>query len=393
MVFEHVFNDKFKMKKIIRISTIPGSLGHLLKGQLRFMSDHYEVIGIANQSGDLAKVGRDEGIRTIPVEMTRTITPFKDLKGLLELYRIFKKEKPFIVHTHTPKAGTLGMLAAKLAGVPHRLHTIAGLPLLEASGPKRKLLNTVEKLTYACATQILPNSFAMKDIVIKEKFCSEDKLRVIGNGSSNGIDTEHFDKKNVSIESLDKLRKQLNIKSQDIVFLFIGRVVKDKGVNELVEAFDMISKSHSNAKLIIVGQSEKLLDPINPGTESLIKSNINIHETDYVKDIRPYVALSHIFTFPSYREGFPNVVLQAGCMEMPCIVTNINGCNEIISDNYNGLVIPVKDTIALKEAMLELYNNPDKIKELAKNARPNIINKYKRELIWEELLDLYNNLE
>ncbi len=381
------------MKKIIRISTVAGSLSTLLKGQLKFMTDHYEIIGIASESDYLEKVGEDEGIRTIQVEMTRTITPLKDLKAVFELYRIFKKEKPFIVHTHTPKAGTLGMFAAKLAGVPHRLHTIAGLPLLEAKGPKRLLLNAVEKLTYASATRILPNSFVLRDIIIEGKFCSKNKLEVIGNGSSNGIDTEHYDRKKVAPEHIDALKKQLEVTPQDTVFLFIGRIVKDKGINELVEAFDDISKSHSNTKLLIVGPSEKELDPIDDTTEDLIKSNKNIHETGMVEDIRPYVAISDVLTFPSYREGFPNVVLQASCMETPCIVTDINGCNEIISENFNGLIIPVKDSFALKEAMLHLYNNPEKTKELAKNARQNIINKYKRELIWKELLNLYNNLE
>jgi glycosyltransferase involved in cell wall biosynthesis len=379
------------MKKIIRITTVPASLATLLKGQLRFMSSHYEIIGISSEGHALEDVRENEGIKTVPVNMTRTITPFKDLKALFQLYRIFKKEKPHIVHTHTPKAGTLGMLAAKLAAVPYRLHTIAGLPLLEAKGSKRKLLNTVEKIKYSCATLVLPKSYAMQDIVIKERFCKKEKLKVIGNGSSNGIETEHYDKGKISLESVKRLKQQLNIKPEDTVFLFIGRVVKDKGINELVEAFDDISKSHSNTKLIIVGASEKQLDPIDDATESVMKSNENIHETGMVKDVRPYVAISDILTFPSYREGFPNVVLQASCMEMPCIVTDINGCNEIITHNYNGLIIPTKDSMALKKAMLDLMNNPKRAKALALNARPNIIKKYKREFIWNELLNLYNN--
>lgn len=380
------------MKKIIRISTIAGSLATLLKGQLRFMNDYYEVVGIASDHQELMEVGNKEGIRTIHVEMTRTITPLADLISLFKLYKIFRNEKPFIVHTHTPKAGTLGMFAAKLAGVPHRLHTVAGLPLLETKGLKRKILNTVEELTYTCATRVLPNSFALQDIILSEKFCSKEKLLVIGNGSSNGIDTEYYDRKNVPLETINNLKHQFNIEPEDTVFLFIGRIVKDKGINELVEAFDEISKTYSNTRLIIVGPSEKLLDPIDLETEKTIKSNQYIYETGMVEDIRPYVAVSHIFTFPSYREGFPNAVIQACCMDTPCIVTDINGCNEIISNNYNGLIIPVKNSLALKEAMLELYKNPDKTRSLAKNARPNIIKKYKRELIWNELLNLYNNL-
>ncbi|WP_256867497.1 glycosyltransferase family 4 protein [Winogradskyella forsetii] len=379
-------------KKIIRITTIPGSLRVLLKEQLRFINNHYEVIGVSSGSPTLEVVSRNEGIRTIPVNMTRTITPLKDLKALYQLYRVFKKEKPHIVHTHTPKAGTLGMIAAKLAGVPHRLHTIAGLPLLEATGFKRKLLNTVEKLTYSCATLVLPNSFAMQDIVINEKFCKKEKLKVIGKGSSNGIDTDHYNKATISNENIDNLKRELNIEVSDTVFLFIGRVVKDKGVNELVKAFDNINKIHPNTKLLIVGPSEYNLDPVEETTLSIMKSNKNILETGSVMDIRPYVAISDIFTFPSYREGFPNVVLQASCMEMPCIVSDINGCNEIITNNFNGLIIPPKDSTKLEEAMLLLMNDSKIAEKLALNARPNIIEKYKREFIWNELLKLYNNL-
>ncbi|WP_027126758.1 glycosyltransferase family 4 protein [Gelidibacter mesophilus] len=380
------------MKKIIRVSTIPGSLWALLKGQLRFMSDYYEVIGISSNNSDFNRLHDNEGIRAIPVEMTRSITPFQDLKGLYQLFRIFRKEKPFIVHSHTPKAGTLAMLAAKLAGVPHRIHTVAGLPLLEATGLKRQLLNSVEKITYSSSTLVLPNSFALKDIIIQEKFCKEKKLRVIANGSSNGIDTEHYNQMNVSKESVDEIKDKLNIHHNDTVFLFIGRIVRDKGIDELVEAFNNISESHSNVQLILVGYKEEELDPISPKSELLIKNNGKIHEVGNIEDIRPYVALSHILTFPSYREGFPNVVLQASCMEKPCIVTDINGCNEIIEHNFNGLIIPAKNSNALKDAMLELYNNPDKTMMLAKNARPNIIKKYKRDIVWNELLDLYNNL-
>lgn len=381
------------MKKVIRISTIPGSLWALLNGQLRFMNNHFEVIGIASKTRDFYRINKNEGIRTIPVEMTRSITPFQDLKGLFQLYRIFKKEKPFIVHTHTPKAGTLGMMAAKLAGVPHRLHTVAGLPLLETTGLKRQLLNRVEQLTYASATLVLPNSFALRDIVIDQKFCSSSKLKVIANGSSNGIDTEHYDLQKVSQDSIDEIRKRLNIHIEDTIFIFIGRIVTDKGINELIEAFDDISRSAAKVQLILVGYKEGTLDPLDPKTELLITNNDKIHEVGNIEDIRPYVALSDILTFPSYREGFPNVVLQASCMEKPCIVTDINGCNEIIKNNFNGLLVPVKNSSALKEAMLYLYNNPDKIKEMANNSRPNIINNYKRDLVWKEMLDLYNTFK
>jgi glycosyltransferase involved in cell wall biosynthesis len=381
------------MKKIIRITTIAGSLRILLKGQLRFMNEHFEIVGVSSGGKALDEVRNTEGIRTMEVNMTRAITPIKDLISVIQLFKIFKKEKPLIVHTHTPKAGTVGMLAAKLAGVPHRLHTIAGLPLLEATGNKRRLLNIVEKFTYKCATLILPNSFGLKDIIIKEKICSEDKLRVIGKGSSNGIDVNYYDKDKVTIEETNKLKKELNIHPKDTVFVFVGRIVKDKGINELVAAFAEVSKVNANAKLIIVGASERHLDPIDDVTEELLDNHKNIHSVGFIRDVRPYFAISHVLAFPSYREGFPNVVLQANSMELPCIVTNIKGCNEIITHGYNGIIIPPKDTIALKNAMLESLNSSELMMTLAKNSRQNIIDNYKREYIWEELLNLYNNLE
>ena len=381
------------MQKLIRITTVPSSLRSLLKGQHRFMSKYFEVIGVSGDGDALAEVRQNEGIRTHVVEMTRTITPLKDLKALLKLYKFFKKEKPFIVHTHTPKAGTVGMIAAKLAGVPNRLHTIAGLPLLEKTGVMRKLLNLVEKLTYSCSTLILPNSFKLKRIILTEKFTSASKLKVIGHGSSNGIDTEHYNIAHVTEKQKEQLRESLNINENDTVFIFIGRIVKDKGINELVAAFNLLTKKHSRCKLLLIGSRENHLDPLLSKTEILIKENICIIPTGVQKDIRPYVSISHALTFPSYREGFPNVVLQASCMCLPCIVSDINGCNEIIEDQVNGLIIPVKNSEALESAMLYMIENPEKRLDMIKHSRKRILERYKQEFIWDESLKLYKSLE
>ena len=381
------------MQKLIRVTTVPSSLRSLLKGQHRFMSKYFEVIGVSGDGDALAEVRQNEGIRTHVVEMTRTITPLKDLKALLKLYKFFKKEKPFIVHTHTPKAGTVGMIAAKLAGVPNRLHTIAGLPLLEKTGVMRKLLNLVEKLTYSCSTLILPNSLKLKRIILTEKFTSASKLKVIGHGSSNGIDTEHYNIAHVTEKEKEQLRESLNINENDTVFIFIGRIVKDKGINELVAAFNLLTKKHSRCKLLLIGSRENHLDPLLSKTEILIKENICIIPTGVQKDIRPYVSISHALTFPSYREGFPNVVLQASCMCLPCIVSDINGCNEIIEDQVNGLIIPVKNSEALESAMIYMIENPEKRLDMIKHSRKRILERYKQEFIWDESLKLYRSLE
>lgn len=381
------------MKKLVRITTVPSSLRTLLKGQHKFMSAYYEVIGVSSYGDPLKEVQLNEGIRTFNVEMSRSITPFQDLKSVYNLYKFFKKENPFIVHTHTPKAGTVGLLAAKFAGVPHRLHTVAGLPLLETKGFKRKLLDAVEKFTYKCATLVLPNSKGLKDIILKNQYTNSKKLKVIGNGSSNGIDTKHYDTKLVN--ELDKiiLKKELKIDVNDIVFIFIGRIVKDKGINELVDAFNNLSLKHTNTKLLLVGPRENHLDPLLPETENLILSNKNILSVGIQKDIRPYVSISHALVFPSYREGFPNVVLQASCMELPCIVSDINGCNEIISHTINGIIIPPKDEKALYNAMEYLINNPEEIIRMKKNTRSQIIERYEQDFVWNEILKCYKSLE
>ncbi|WP_406683893.1 glycosyltransferase family 4 protein [Seonamhaeicola sp. MEBiC1930] len=381
-------------KKIIRVTTIPASLRGLLKGQLRFMSNHFEVIGISSdQNGLLEEFGLSEGITTKTVEMTRNITPIQDIKGVYKLYKIFKKEKPDIVHTHTPKAGTLGMFAAKLAGVPNRLHTIAGLPLVEETGLKRKLLNAVEKFTYYCATKIYPNSYGLQDIVLNHKFTRTHKLHVIGNGSSNGINTNYFNPEHFDELSKKVLRKELGIKPDDFVYIFVGRLVVDKGITELVSAFSKINQKYNRSKLLLVGVFEPHLDPLAPSTTEEIKNNKNIIHTGWQNDVRPYFYISNALTFPSYREGFPNVVMQAGAMELASIVTDINGCNEIVRHNENGVIVPVKNTERLFEAMQDyILKTEQDLNAMGKKSREHIVKRYDQQFVWDALLEEYNKI-
>lgn len=379
-------------KKIIRVTTVPVSLKGLLKGQLKYMSKFYDIIGVSSGGNALQEVHKQENVPVIAVELTRKITPIKDLKSVYNLYKVFKKEQPFIVHSHTPKAGTAAMLAAKLAGVPHRLHTIAGLPLLEATGTKRTILNLVEKITYACATKIYPNSYGLQDIIIKEKFTNKNKLKVIGKGSSNGIDTSHFNPDLYAAEDNLKLRTTLGFTPGDIVFTFVGRLVADKGINELIGAFKKLSATHKKAKLLLVGTFETELDPLHKETLDSINSNSNIVNVGWQEDVRPYFAISDALTFPSYREGFPNVVMQAGAMKLYSIVTDINGCNEIIKEGVNGTIIPVKDADALYTKMLQFYEQKDSLYN-PNTCREVLVKNYERSYIWEQLRKEYESLE
>jgi glycosyltransferase involved in cell wall biosynthesis len=380
-------------KTLVRITTVPISLEKLLAGQLRYMSQFYRVVAVSSEKDNLERLGEKEKVATFHVHLTRKITPIADFKALLRLYFYFRKTKPAIVHTHTPKAGTIGMLAAKLAGVKIRLHTVAGLPLLEETGTKRKILNAVEKLTYACATKVYPNSVGLKDIIIQSRFCQPNKLKVIANGSSNGIDTEYFSRKHFSEDTLSQLQKQLGIQSEDFVFVFVGRLVKDKGINELIQAFCRLPQEQHPVKLLLVGDYESDLDPLQPNTLAQITSNPNIISTGFQSDVRPYFCLSHALVFPTYREGFPNVVLQAGALDLPGIVTNINGCNEIVVPGKNGLIIPVKEENAIFDAMQFFIHHPQETSAMKKNAREMIETRYKQAVVWEAIRQEYQILE
>lgn len=378
------------MKKLIRITTVPISLDKLLGDQLRFMNQYFEVTAISADEKELKRVAEKYGVKHFHVEMTRKITPLKDLAAIWKLYRFLRKEKPEMIHTHTPKAGLVGLMAGYLAQVPVRMHTVAGLPLLETAGIKRKVLNRVEWFTCRLATKVYPNSFGLMDIIIKEKISGSKKLKVIGNGSSNGININYFDDSQISESEKQQLRSKLGISERDFVFVFVGRLVRDKGINELVAAFKNLNLNlNLNLKLILVGPFEEDLDPLLLETVEEITTNANIFCVGFQQDVRPYFAVSDALVFPSYREGFPNVVLQAGAMGLPSIVTDINGCNEIITNGHNGLIIPVKDSAALENAMRRLAGDRDLYGSLREHSRPLIESRYRQDRVWEALLEEY----
>jgi capsular polysaccharide biosynthesis glycosyltransferase capM len=385
------------LKKLIRITTVPLSLKVLLKGQLRFMaSNGFDVKGVSSEGEELREVHENEGIAVEAITMSRKITPFQDLKSLWEMWNFLRKEKPQIVHTHTPKAGIIGMLAARLAGVPHRLHTVAGLPLMEATGTKRKILNFVEKLTYSSATRVYPNSKGLYDFILQNNFTQSNKLKIIANGSSNGIDTAFFSPDQVTEIERVTLREKLNIQPDDFVFVFVGRIVSDKGINELIKAFSELQAAENNEpagiKLLLVGGLENDLDPLNPETLAEINQNKDIISVGFQQDVRSFFAIADALVFPSYREGFPNVVMQAGAMGLPSIVSDINGCNEIIIEGENGLIIPSKNVEKLKEKMLTLAKDKNLYTKLKGNSRRMIENRYEQSVVWNALLEEYEGL-
>lgn len=375
--------------KLIRTSTIPLSLDLLLKGQLAHLQQHYEVIAVSGPGEGLSNVAQREGVATRAISMHRSIHLAQDLVSLWKLYRLFKRERPAIVHSITPKAGLLSMLAGYLAGVPVRIHTFTGLIFPSKNGLLQKILILMDRLLCACATRVYPEGEGVKRDLIRYRVTSKP-LEVIGNGNVNGIDTSHFSPDQVPESHLAELRKTWKLHPSDYVFVFVGRLVKDKGIDELVRAFEQVHRQHPNTKLLLVGNEEPELDPLKPETITTIRNHSNLISAGYQNDVRPWLAVSQALVFPSYREGFPNVVMQAGAMGLPAIVTDINGCNEIITDGHNGIIIQPKQEYALREAMLRLVQDPALGHQLASQARPSIVSRFEQQTVWKLIKEEYD---
>jgi len=369
--------------KIVRVTTVSGSLRVHLKGQLRFLNRYYDVIAVSSGKECFDDMLREQGVRGVRVSMTRKISPFKDLKALFLLTRLFFKEKPDIVHSMTPKAGLLSMLAAWITRVPVRMHTFTGLIFPTATGKMQKLLIATDRIICYCATHINPEGAGVKRD-LERYHITRKPLFIIANGNVGGIDLKYFDR----IPAVEAKAAQL-YKTGCFTFCFVGRIVRDKGINELIHAFLRLYNENQPIRLLLVGRFESGLNPVLPEVEELILHHPGINFVGYQSDIRPFLAASDALVFPSYREGFPNVVMQAGAMGLASIVTDINGCNEIIIDGKNGVIIPPKNEEALYQAMKNFVSNPEKVGQMAANARPMIASRYEQKMVWEALLEEY----
>jgi glycosyltransferase involved in cell wall biosynthesis len=395
------------MHKLLRITTVSDSLSGLLKGQLRFLNQYYEVVGVASDTCSLQEVSEREGIRVVNLPMERDINLWKDCISLIGMIRLIRYEKPYIVHANTPKGSLLAMLASWWCRVPIRIYTVTGLRFETASGIFRRLLVLMERITCACATKVIPEGEGVKNTLIKNRI-TKKPLRKILNGNINGIDTAYFDPALYTENDKRLLRNELHIGETDFVFIYVGRLVKDKGINELVAAFSRLksegwqflkdddstyTSSLCIPKLLLVGTLEQKLDPLLTETLEKIQSDRDIIYVGYQNDVRPYLSISNALVFPSYREGFPNVVMQAGAMGLPSIVTDINGCNEIILEGKNGIIIPPKNKEALSEAMKYMIEHPTERRKMAEAARPLIASRYEQQAVWNALLEEYRSLE
>ncbi len=377
--------------KLMRTATVALSLDVLLKGQLAYLNQHFDVIAVSGNDQHLQHVNEREQVVVRDVNMPRAISPIQDIIALVKLYRLFKTEKPTIVHSITPKAGLLSMLAGKAAGVPIRVHTFTGLMFPTKTGALQKLLIKMDQLLCWAATHIYPEGNGVKNDLIRFNI-TKKPLNIIANGNVNGIDSSYFDPSLYNGESKNQLRDNLKIPRDAFVFIFVGRLVTDKGINELIAAFKNVVHHQPDAtiRLLLVGPLETQLDPLLPETLTEIATNAQICSVGFQNDVRPYFALANCLVFPSYREGFPNVVLQAGAMGLASIVTDINGCNEIIEHDRNGIIIPPKDVSAIESAMNRCITDKEFLEKACANARELITQRFEQQIVWSAMLQEYN---
>jgi glycosyltransferase involved in cell wall biosynthesis len=364
--------------KIIRATTIPLSLDIFCQGMLKELSEKYEVVAVSSPEKELDIVREREGVRTIAVSMSRHISLLNDCKSLWRLYRVFREEKPRMVHSMTPKAGLLCMVAAWLARVPVRVHTFTGLVFPTATGITKRILMFTDWLTCACATHIIPEGEGVK--MDLQRCITQKPLKVLGYGNVKGVDLDYWKRQSVDVDSLW------------FTFVFVGRIVREKGIDELVSAFVRLNKEHADTRLLLVGPYEENLDPILPETKRLIDECEAIEAVGSQKDVRPFYEQGDVLVFPSYREGFPNVVIEAGAMGLPSIVTDINGSREIIENEKNGLIVPPRDEQALFDAMKWMVEHPDERQLMVGHARPMVASRYEQGFVRKCLKEYYKDI-
>ena len=373
-------------KKIIRTSTVSTSLNTFCRGTLRRLANTYDVVAVSTPDDELCEMAEREGIRVIGVPMHRPIAPLRDLVSLWRLIRVFRRERPTMVHSITPKAGLLSMIAAWVCRVPVRLHTFTGLVFPTATGLKQRILMLTDRITCACATHIVPEGEGVKADLINYNI-TRKPLQVLGYGNVRGIDLNHYRRSPEVIAAAQSISR-----SDVFTFVFVGRVVRDKGINELVEAFVRLHQAEPATRLILVGWFEDNLDPVSGKTRLAIERCDAIEAVGSQSDVRPWLAAADALVFPSYREGFPNVVIEAGALDLPSIVTDINGSREIIVHGQNGVIVPPRNAQALLQAMIQFVQNPQATQAMAANARKMIASRFEKSFVEQCLIDYYKEI-
>lgn len=373
--------------KLIRACTVSNSIS-FVAGMVPELLRDYKLCVLASPGkywDSLDQYG--EAVRRIEVPMERHISPLRDLRSLWRLVRVFRHERPAMVHSMTPKAGLLCMMAAWLCRVPVRVHTFTGLVFPTATGLTRRILMLTDSITCACATHIIPEGEGVRRDLLNHGI-TRKPIRVLGYGNCQGIDLQRFDPTDSTVVTeAERLRKP-----GVFTFIAVGRLVGDKGINELVSAFTRLNRERPATRLILVGRAEPELDPLQPDTEAEITRNPAIEAVGQQSDVRPWFAAADCAILASYREGFPNVVIEAGAMGLPQIVTAINGANEIIIEGENGTIVPPRNPEALYVAMKRMITDTKWRLGLAAKARSMVASRYDQHYVRQCLYDFYDKI-
>lgn len=375
------------MTKIVRTSTVPTSLHTFCMEQMEAIARQgYDVLAVSSAGWELDEISNHPGVRVARVDMERQISIFRDIRSLWHMYRLLRRERPEIVHSITPKAGLVSMMAARMAGVPVRIHTFTGLVWPSSTGIKQKILKITDRILCRCATHIVPESRGVKEQMEKGRI-TRKPLTMLGNGNLRGINGEYYRRTPEVIAEAERL------KAPAFTFLFVGRLVRDKGIDELVRAFHSLETK--DARLVLIGRQEPDLDPLSPDVLEIMNNDERILVPGEIDDVRGWMAASDVLVLPSHREGFPNVVLEGGAMDLPVITTAVNGATDVIEHGYNGILLPLHDTEekrtqALREALDDAVSAPEKYHAMGARARERVLSRWSAQRVLSTLVELYD---
>lgn len=369
--------------RLVHVTTVPESLGFFV-GQVGFMKARgFEVHALSSPGPLLDAFGAREGVPTHAVEMPRSISPGHDLGAVRRLAATLRSIRPHVVHSHTPKGGLLGTMAAWMTRVPVRIYHIRGLPLMTATGRRRALLRWTERVACSLAHQVLCVSHSVRDVAIAEGLCPPEKIRVLLGGSGNGVDAAgRFDPAR-NAPARAELRAKHSIPAEAEVLGFVGRVVRDKGILELAAAWAALRDEFPAAHLLVVGPLEPQ-DPVPPATLAALRADPRVHFVGPA-DSAPYYAAMDLLVFPTYREGFPNVPLEAAAMGLAVVATRIPGCVDAVADGETGTLVPAADAPALAGAVRAYLRDPALRAAHGRAGRERALRDFAQEAIWTAL--------
>lgn len=359
----------------------------VLRGRLRALREAGFRVTLISGPGELLDRTADrEGVEVVAVPMERQIAPLADLVSLMRLWLLLRRLKPDVVEFSTPKAGLLGTLAATLCGVPRRVYMLRGLKLETASGVKRKILRAAEWLTATCAHAVLCNSASLRDEALLLGVAPAGKLHLLGAGSSNGVDIERFS------PGPSEVRRQMGIAPEEFVVGFVGRLTSDKGLPELVEAFEVIRRVERRVRLLLVGWFDASEDSLGGNLRDRIANDPQIYLTGFVDDPAAYYRAMDVMVLPTWREGFPNSVLEAAATGVPVITTESTGSRDSIVPEVTGLLIPPGYPEAIVEAVLKLAGDPERRRRMGRAARAWVLENYVDGRVLGLTMDFYRGL-